>query len=73
MPEVMQSVCEELTYDESSDEADGQVGGCAGGVEGLNEVVGEGERDHGLTGRLHDQQRRPQSATQVAIGEYWEN
>lgn len=68
----MPKVWEKLTYDDSSDEADSRVRSGAGGVEGLNEVVGEGERDHGLTGRFHNQQRRPKSATQVDISEYCE-
>lgn len=65
----MQKAWEKLTYDDSSDEADSRIGGGAGGVEGLNEVVGEGEGDHGLTGRFHNQQRRPKSATRVDICE----
>ena len=55
---------ESLTYDGSSDEADGDIRGGAGGVEGLDQVVGEGQGDHRLTGWLHYQQRRPQSAAE---------
>lgn len=63
---LCRTVWEKLTDDGGSEEADCLVGCRAGGVEGLNQVVGEGERDHGLTSRLHDQQRRPESAAEVS-------
>lgn len=55
-----------LAYNEGSKQADGVIGSRTGWVERLDEVVGEGQRDHRLTGWFHHQQGRPKSAEKVA-------
>lgn len=49
-----------LTDDGCCYESHSIVGGCAGGVEGLHQVIGEGEGYDSLAGWLHDHQGRPQ-------------
>ena len=49
-----------LTYNEGSDEADRRHGRVALRPEGLQQVVGEGERGDGVAGRDDDEQRGPQ-------------
>lgn len=50
-----------LTYTSGSQEPVGQVRRDTGGEDGLHHVVGERDGDHGLAGRLDDQQGRPQT------------
>ena len=49
-----------LTYNEGGDEAGGRDGRVALWPEGLQQVVGEGERGDGVAGRDDDEQRGPQ-------------
>lgn len=44
-----------LTNDDRGDEADGIIGGGACHEEWLDQVAGEGQGDHRLAGRLHNQ------------------
>jgi len=48
------------TNDAGSDEANGRLGRGAEGEEGLQHVLGEGEGDHRVGGRVDDEQGNPE-------------
>lgn len=62
----MCSLTGRLTQADGSQQTQGGVWGQAGGEQGLQDVVGEGERNHSLVGGVDNQQGDPQ--TQKAVG-----